>query len=486
MKKEWILLLIAGVVCLSGCSAYEKGGYQSGNGPTVEVVTPTQTEAEGPTLSSKAELEETIAPLEVETQEKNAWNPEIVIGSDIHYLAKELTDFGTAFMDMVNRGDGKMPHYVWEITDAFLEQVIDKNPQALILSGDLTLEGEYVSHEALAQRLKKVEDAGIPVYVIPGNHDINNSKAASFKGADKIPAMKTSPEDFVSIYEEFGYSEAISRDPQSLSYMAELQDGTRLLMLDSCQYEDGAVVGGMIRSETYDWLEQVLDEAWYEDCQVIAVAHHNLMDESRIYEEDCTIEHAEELEELLSGYGVQLFLSGHLHVQHYKTSEDYQMDEIVTTSLTTSPCLYGVLKYFDTDDFTYHTEKVDVSSWAMEKNNPDVNLQEFETYADEFLQKVFYDEAYESLNGYELSLEQKAEMAELYAILNVYAVAGKAYTIGQGAMEFPAYEWWQEYSRTDILAMYLNEILEDAVCDYNVFTRPLQEPLDQESLDQES
>lgn len=76
---------------------------------------------------------------------------------------------------------------------------------------------------------------------------------------------------------------------------------------------------------------------------MIAVAHHNLLDESRIYEEDCTIEHSDELERFLDDWDVELFLSGHLHVQHYRTSEDHDIDEIVTGALTTSPCPYGVL-----------------------------------------------------------------------------------------------------------------------------------------------
>lgn len=478
MKKKLIVLLMTALFVLQGCSAYQKEEKPAGAGPTVELVIPEITEAQGPTLSSSEAQAETIAPLEVEettAPQEQVFNPEIVVASDIHYLAKELTDFGPAFQRMTDGGDGKMPLYVWEITDAFLEEVISRRPQALILSGDLTLDGERISHEALASKLGKVEAEGVPVYVIPGNHDINNPRAASYKGEEVIPTVQTMPGDFESIYAEFGYDEAVSRDPASLSYVAELDDGTWLLMLDSCQYENGALVGGMIRRETYNWLEEILGTAWFEDRQVIAVAHHNLMDQSRIYEEDCTIEHAEELGELLGGWDVKLFLSGHLHVQHYKTSEEYQMDEIVTASLSTSPCIYGVLKYFGPEDYSYHTETVDVVSWAAEKGNPDANLQEFDTYADEFLQRVFYNAAKTRLERYVLTAEERELMAELYAILNVYAVAGRAYEIRTESMEMPAYELWQEYSRTDILAMYLNEIIEDAVYDYNIFKRPMEQ-----------
>ena len=62
-------------------------------------------------------------------------------------------------------------------------------------------------------------------------------------------------------------------------------------------------------------------------------------------------------------------------------------------------------------------------------------------------------------------------MAEYYALLNVYAVAGRAEELMTWALSAPARELWQEYNRTDIQSMYLDEIVEDAVCDYNTFQR---------------
>ncbi len=168
---------------------------------------------------------------------------------------------------------------------------------------------------------------------------------------------------------------------------------------------------------------------------------------------------------------MELFLSGHLHVQHYRTSEDHDIDEIVTGALTTSPCPYGVLNYKGPGDFTYHTEKVDVSSWAEKKDNPDTNLQNFEEYADEFLQNVFYRHAKADLEQYSISQEEKEKMAELYALMNVYATAGHAQDLKADVEGNKEYQLWQEYDRTDIYAMYLEEIMEDAVCDYNVFSR---------------
>lgn len=475
MKKRGILCLCAGVLILGGCSLWKEEPAKPVTGPDIIIEKGTEEDREeGPTAPDLPPEETTIEALRLPElgTETLTVNPEIVIASDIHYLAKELTDFGNAFQRMAEDEDGKMVSYVWEITDAFLEEVIERRPQVLILSGDLTLNGERVSHEMLAQQLQRVEDAGIPVAVIPGNHDINNPNASSYKGNERIPAETTSPEQFAKIYEDFGYGEAISRDPASLSYTCQLTDGTWLLMLDSCQYEEGAMVGGMIRMETYQWIDEVMEDAWNENRQVIAVSHHNLFDESRIYEEDCTIEHAEELEQKLDEWEIGLILSGHLHVQHYKTSQRYAIDEIVTSSLSIAPCQYGVLQFFGPKNYFYHTEAADISEWAVRKGNPDRNLQDFTQYADEFLQKVFYTKAREELQGKGLTQEEISNMAQMYAILNVQAVAGKAYEIREYMKATPYYEMWQQFDRTSILCMYMNEILEDAVIDYNERRRP--------------
>ena len=100
--------------------------------------------------------------------------------------------------------------YLPELLDAFMDQVIEENPAALVLSGDITMNGEKINHEELAEKLKKVQDAGIPVLVIPGNHDINNTNASVYFGAEKTPADPVTPEEFYNIYHMYGYDQAIS------------------------------------------------------------------------------------------------------------------------------------------------------------------------------------------------------------------------------------------------------------------------------------
>ena len=480
------------MLCLAGCS----GKSVQESSPETERITPAKEgadEEEEPTAPQAAETGSRITPFPTQTAPKGdilipsapgqtetspgpaystLLSDQIIVATDLHYLAKELTDFGEAFEEKIHSDDGKVTDYVWEITDAFLDEVTEAKPQALVLLGDLTLNGELASHEALAEKLKKVERAGIPVVVIPGNHDINNPQAVSFKGKEMVPAQTTTAEAFARIYGEFGYDEARSRDPNSLSYLYELTNGTRLLMLDSCQYENGNLVGGMIRQESYEWIEEVLEEAVDEEHPVLVCAHHNLLEESRVYEENCTIEHAEELEQTLESWGTSLFLSGHLHVQHAREDDYYGLQEIVTSALSIYPCQYGILDFQDYDTYSYQAKVTDVTSWADSKEIPDSNLQEFSEYASDFLQETYYRQAVEDLQDYELTAEEKEEMAELYAVVNVAAVEGHACDLADWVLEQEAYQQWMDYERTDTLAMYLSEILEDAEMDFREIREP--------------
>ena len=111
--------------------------------------------------------------------------PRLILATDLHYQSALAGDGGEAFRLFVERSDGKVVQYLPELLEAFLDEVIEERPSALVLSGDITMNGERLNHEELAARLKRVQDAGIQVLVIPGNHDINNHDASVYYGARK-------------------------------------------------------------------------------------------------------------------------------------------------------------------------------------------------------------------------------------------------------------------------------------------------------------
>lgn len=477
-SKRWIAGIVAAVsICAAGCS--RQTAVEESVRPSVSQTEQASSEAEvqKPTHPQPSEIEPFPDSGKETEAEPLKGGKRIVIMTDIHYFGKSLTDEGDMFQAMVEHGDGKLTNYVWEITDAAFEEIQLLNPDVLIISGDLSLQGEKKSHEELALKLDQVEEAGIPVVVIPGNHDINNPSAAVYNGTDRYPAEPTSPSDFTRIYNEFGYAEAASRDPNSLSYTYDLGPSMRLLMLDTCQYEPRNRVGGMIKTETYDWIDKQLREAGRDGVILLPVAHHNLLDESKVYVDDCTIEHSEELIQKLEAENIPLFLSGHLHVQHFMRNNDIGIHEIVTSSMSTPPCQYGVLEYMENEDFSYHTKQVDIEKWARKHRSTDENLLNFNTYSPPMLNRIFYNQAYDAMKDsaeeetgtlfVKLAESQKQQMSKVYADINAACYAGKAYEVVERVVKEPGYKMWQEYCYPGILYEYLEYIVEDAVKDYN-------------------
>ena len=239
--------------------------------------------------------------------------PRLVLATDLHYQSALADDGGKAFNRFVERCDGKVVRYLPELLEAFMDEVIAEKPSALVLSGDITMNGEKLNHEELAARLKRVQDAGIQVLIIPGNHDINNTNAAVYYGDEKESTPSVTGQEFYDIYHQYGYDQAFSRDEGSLSYAYALDEKNWLLMLDSAQYDPVNLVEGRLGSGTLAWMEGILKEAQEQGIFVLPIAHHNLLFQSRMYTTQCAMENNGEVIDLLQRYRVPLFFSGHLH-----------------------------------------------------------------------------------------------------------------------------------------------------------------------------
>ena len=380
------------------------------------------------------------------------------IATDLHYISPALTDHGAYFTSMVAAGDGKVVHYIDELTDAFCDQVIAAKPDCLILSGDLTFNGAKKSHEDLAQKLRRVDQAGVPVYVLPGNHDLYCYAAASFSGDSYTLVDSVTSEGFAEIYHDLGFDAALSRDPYSLSYIAEPVPGVRILMLDvNTQFLKGAVA-----QNTFSWLNQVLEKAQTDGAKVIAVSHQNLYAHSSLLYNGYVIANASLLESRYKKYGVAANLSGHLHMQHTITGEG-RIPEIATSSLAVSPCQYGVIDIAGSTA-SYRTQTVDVSAWAKQNGKTDANLLNFRQYAAGFFAVTAIKQAAAQLKGD----PDSSEMATWLANLNAAYFSGRMDTVD------PEHEFalrWQ--AGNTFFGSYVRSILSEELRDHTHVVFPL-------------
>ncbi|MFD2879471.1 metallophosphoesterase family protein [Paenibacillus rhizoplanae] len=180
-----------------------------------------------------------VAETEPQYRIQSGHDLSILTTSDTHYLAQELRDLGPAFQQFLAAGDGKQLGYSKEMMEALGYDIGIRKPDVLIISGDLSNNGEEASHKELAGHLKRIEqDTGTRIYVIPGNHDIQNPWARSFRDKRQYTTDSVSATAFRKIYGGFGYDEALLRDEDSLSYLAAPSEELWLLMLDTAQYGD--------------------------------------------------------------------------------------------------------------------------------------------------------------------------------------------------------------------------------------------------------
>lgn len=334
----------------------------------------------------------------------------IFVASDLHYISPEICDFGAYFTHMMDNADSKLSHYCEELTEAFLDEVIAAKPDALLLTGDLTFNGARESHRDLAEKLRRVEAAGIPVLVLTGNHDVYNRNAARFEDDSFTRLTPCTTDDFRSVYSEFGPGEALSVDTDSLSYLYALSERTWVLMMDFNTAHDFCGVS----KETLAWVEEQLARAQREGKQILAAGHQNLFVHSA-FVSGYVIARAEALSALLRAYEVPLFLSGHLHIQHWKTEKG--LTEITTSALCVYPCQYGILTAGQ-GSLSYETRRVDVTAWAAAQERFDPPLRDFSAYAAQVMDVHTGHETEGELKALGFTETERAEMIAYARELN--------------------------------------------------------------------
>jgi len=286
--------------------------------------------------------------------------------SDLHFYDTSLGATGAAF-EAELLGDRKLLVESEELLDFAIGELLRSDVRFVLVSGDLSKDGETLNHERLAGKLQQLVDSGIKVYVTPGNHDVNNFNAVRFEGGRKIPVDAVSVEDFARIYANMGYGEAIKRDPGSLSYVAEPIAGLWVLSIDACRYPENLpgqseAVGGRVSQELEGWLADVLGEAAKQGKAVLALMHHGVVEhwdgQAKLHP-DYLVEDYKHFGEFLASYNVRMVFTGHYHAQNIAQASfgSKALFDVETGSLVTYPC---PIRYCELKDgaFTVFTDTV--------------------------------------------------------------------------------------------------------------------------------
>ena len=372
----------------------------------------------------------------------------IMVATDLHYLSKSINDGGEAFCNVMSKGDGKVMTYLEEIVDAFVFEVIKRKPDALILLGDLTFNSEKISHIELAAKLETVVCAGVPVYLIPGNHDINHERCMGFRGSEVYKVDSVSAKEFQEIYHNCGYAVAEYFDKTSATYVAKLSKSLYVIMLDTNSYSQNYLC-----DEAFIWLEDVLKEISKPDVHILGVSHQNLLEHNFMFTEGFMIKNAQKIEELYKKYNVKLNLSGHMHIQHI---EDRGVAEIVTSSLAVAPNHFANILY-DGKCFKYLTESLKVEAVDGFKS---ISRHEFDGVGERQLVRLFKTHGFENVSESDID-----KMGKTFVKMNEKYFAGEIFDVD----EFEeGIRLWEEQPES-FTSVYIKSILESVCKDQNIF-----------------
>ena len=259
----------------------------------------------------------------------------IAVMSDDHYLSpsmiRDTADYTTAL-----NSDRKMFAESDAILRTMLDAVRQDKPDVLLISGDLTKDGEQECHAALAKALQQLQRdvPGLKVYVINGNHDIRNADALNFNTADgkAVPATRTDPEDFKRIY-DFIYSDPTviatytppaGKEAGGLSYVARPADGYTLVVIDTGRYSsDNTSTGknehetsGAISADLEQWVIDQIKAAKARGDVVLGMQHHGLVAHFDVQPTILPMYLVNDYERLSQEYadaGMSVMFTGHSH-----------------------------------------------------------------------------------------------------------------------------------------------------------------------------
>lgn len=290
----------------------------------------------------------------------------IAIVSDTHVMAESQFEMSEEFMEYSSRGQ-KLLFLSEAIFKTMIDEMIEDKSDYLLLSGDLTDDGGRLSHELVASELRRYEQSGKKAFVIPGNHDINN-RSSIYTLEGKTETENISAQDFYSLYREFGYDEAILREENSLSYVADLDKNHRLIAIDCSFYEvnreDGYVDGRHspnMTEEISQWCKAQVERAISEGKTPIGMIHFPTLPHlgefvyNTLGATESLVNGYESFSEMLLEAGLKYLFSGHMHSQDIcKLEKDGKtLYDIETAALSNYPLPVRHFKeYKDYTDIT--------------------------------------------------------------------------------------------------------------------------------------
>lgn len=372
----------------------------------------------------------------------------IAILSDLHYVTDRLiAQEGREALYKASQTEQRLMAEIDMLLTAALGEAEKENPDALLICGDLTSNGELLGAQALADKLNGAKTmAGFRntgFYVVNGNHDLNNSYAASFTGGKATQSGRIRPEEFRTVFSGLGYGKndhweggirsiytPAGEDLNeigahgALSYAADIADGVTLIVLDTATYRvegeqpdhyynDAQQTAGYVPEGLLQWAVEQAKAARARNNVVLTMSHHALLphysteeEKASWYMDSFRIPNWEHVANELADAGVTAMLTGHSHsndIAMHVSPNNNVIYDIETASLAAYPCSWrtieiridgeGAGKAYAFSAVTHEVQGADLqgdtSGWFFRDGNG--QEQTFDDFYGRDLQKYMYD-----------------------------------------------------------------------------------------------
>ncbi len=273
----------------------------------------------------------------------------ITVLTDTHYYSKENGTCGKAY-DNANSRSQKLLAESAEVLEAAFEQISsDNTSDIIIISGDVTNNGEMNSHKEFIEMLRNLKNNGKKVFVITATHDFRNGGYTdAYNGDEKVQTPTANRDMLFDMYREFGPDEAISVHRESMSYIVQLRDGYRLFALNDDSNLNGK---SGFSDECFEWISERAAEARRDNQTIIAMTHHPLIAPSPIYEiigkGDMLGDYDIRIQQL-ADLGIQFMFTGHTHIHNisaYQSKKGNVLYDICTCSPIGYPGAYRTVTF---------------------------------------------------------------------------------------------------------------------------------------------
>ncbi|MCD7796240.1 MAG: metallophosphoesterase [Clostridiales bacterium] len=284
--------------------------------------------------------------------------------TDTHYYDSSFKSNGAAY-ERRSRTDQKCVAETPAVIDAGFAQIAeDTQTNVILIPGDLVYRGEYQSHIGFRERLYSLAKKGKKIYLITARHDYAENPC-EFDGEKEISVKGMPREELRDFYRDFGFDDAISEHKESMSYVAQIADGVRLLALN-CDGDCKDFKG--LWDDQLKWAVEQIEDAHKSGNYIFAMTHYPLLPFSPVmnFIGDAKLTNWEKTAQTLADAGLDLIFTGHMHAQavtEYKTQKGNKITDVQTGCFVGCPCTYrkitftpnntAEIKSYTINDFDY-------------------------------------------------------------------------------------------------------------------------------------